>query len=137
MHTVETEWVQEMTFDSQVTGHDVTMDAAKEFGGRDRGPRPKQLLLAALAGCTGMDVMSILGKMKVELDGFRIVARANLTDEHPRVYSKIELVYEFSGEDLPMEKITKAVELSQEKYCGISAMLRMSCPLSYEIETVA
>ena len=137
MHTVETEWVQEMTFDSRVTGPDITMDAAKESGGKERGPRPKQLLLAALTGCTGMDVVSILGKMKFELDGFRIIARATLTDEHPRVYSKIELVYEFSGEDLPVEKLTKAVELSQEKYCGISAMLRMACPLSYEIKTVA
>jgi len=135
MHTVETEWVKEMTFDSRVTGHDITMDAATEFGGKERGPRPKQLLLAALTGCTGMDVMSILGKMKVELDGLKITARATLTENHPRVYSKIELVYEFSGEDLPVGKLTKAVELSQEKYCGISAMLRMSCPLSYEIKT--
>ena len=134
MHEIETVWKREMTFSSDVNGHDVTMDAAEEFGGKDSGPRPKQLLLAALTGCTGMDVVSILGKMKIELEGFKITAKGSLKEDHPRVYDRIELAYEFRGKNLPKDKIEKAVELSQQKYCAISAMLRKACPLIYEIE---
>jgi putative redox protein len=136
MHEVETVWNDEMMFTSKVGGHEITIDASSEFGGNDKGPRPKPLLLTALTGCTGMDVVSILGKMKVELDGFRIIAKATLAEDHPKVYDRIELLYEFRGKDLPMDKLTKAVELSQEKYCAVSAMLRETCPLSYDITVV-
>jgi putative redox protein len=133
MHEVETVWNDGMSFHSTVNGHKITVDAASEFGGKDKGPRPKPLLLSALTGCTGMDVVAILGKMQVEIDGFRITAKADLAEEHPKVYRRIELLYEFRGKKLPKAKIKKAVELSQEKYCAVSAMLRETCPLSYDI----
>ncbi len=136
MHEVETVWNDGMSFLSTVNGHDIAVDAASEFGGKDRGPRPKPLLLSALTGCTGMDVVAILGKMHVEIDGFRITAKADLAEEHPKVYRRIELLYEFRGKKLPKAKIEKAVELSQEKYCAVSAMLRETCPLSYDISYI-
>ncbi|MBN2323738.1 MAG: OsmC family protein [Spirochaetes bacterium] len=133
MHEVETIWKDEMTFTSTVNGHEIVFDATPELGGKDKGPRPKPLLLAALTGCTGMDVVAILAKMQVKIDGFRITAKADIAEEHPKVYSRIEMLYEFSGTQLPKAKIRRAVELSQDKYCAVSAMLRETCPLSYDI----
>lgn len=133
-HTVETSWKGEMLFDALVSGHHVFMDAAPEFGGQNQGPRPKQLMLASLAGCTGMDVVSILKKMKVEPDSFNIRVEAEASDEHPKLYTQMHLIYEFTGKDLPMDKLRKAVDLSQEKYCGVSAAYRKAMPVTYEIK---
>jgi putative redox protein len=98
------------------------------------GPRPKPLLLSALAGCTGMDVVAILKKMQVQFDSFSMNVNGELTEEHPRIFDKINIVYQFTGKDLPLDKIKKAVELSQEKYCGISAMLGKAAEITYEVE---
>jgi len=133
MELVRTEWKEEMMFDSVVHGHHVVMDSAPEFGGKNRGPRPKALMLTSLCGCTGMDVISVLKKMRVSPDQFTVTARAEISEEHPKVYTSIHLTYEFKGEDLPMDKLQKAVDLSQERYCGVSAMLRKACTLTYEI----
>jgi putative redox protein len=132
-HNVNTSWVGKMKFDSEVSGHHIILDAAEEVGGENAGPRPKELMLSALAGCTGMDVVSILKKMKVELDAFDIKIEADLTEEHPKVYSKMHIIYQFKGKDLDMEKLQKAIRLSQENYCGVSAMYRKAMELSYEI----
>jgi putative redox protein len=132
-HNVNTSWVGKMKFDSEVSGHHIILDAAEEVGGENAGPRPKELMLSALAGCTGMDVVSILKKMKVELDAFDIKIEADLTEEHPKVYSKMHIIYQFKGKDLDMEKLQKAIRLSQENYCGVSAMYRKAMEVSYEI----
>ncbi len=126
-------WLDGMAFEAEVNQHKFIVDANETVGGKNRGPRPKPLLLAALAGCTGMDVVSILEKMRVRTDGFRLETEASLSDEHPKVYTDIKLVYIFKGKDLPMDKLQKAVELSQEKYCGVSAMLKQATRLSFEI----
>ena len=126
-------WAGGMEFRIEQDGHEFVLDSTDDFGGRDAGPRPKALLLSGLIGCTGMDVVSILGKMKVEGFGLEITAEADTTDDHPVVFSAIRLVYVFSGRDLPREKIARAVSLSQEKYCGVSAMLRRVAPLTWEI----
>lgn len=125
-----------MTFETEVNGHKLTIDADPSVGGRDLGPRPKPLLLVALAGCTGMDVISILGKMRVTPDDFNVKVEADMTEEHPKYYDKIRIIYEFKGKDLPMEKLEKAVSLSQERYCGVSAMLDKSSALSHEIRLI-
>jgi putative redox protein len=132
-HNVNTSWVGKMKFDSEVSGHHIILDAAEEVGGENAGPRPKELMLSALAGCTGMDVVSILKKMKMELDAFDIKIEADLTEEHPKVYSKMHIIYQFKGKDLDMEKLQKAIRLSQENYCGVSAMYRKAMEVSYEI----
>ena len=132
-HIVNTSWEGKMKFDSVVSGHHIILDATNEVGGENAGPRPKELMLSALAGCTGMDVVSILKKMKVEPEYFNIRIEADLTEEHPKVYSKVHIIYEFKGKDLEREKLQKAIELSQEKYCGVSAMYRKAMEVSYEI----
>jgi putative redox protein len=137
MASATTTWTGGMVFDSLVNGHHVSMDAEREFGGADRGPRPKSLLLAALGGCTGMDVASILKKMQVKLEGFAVTAHAEAAETHPRVFTKIHLVFEFRGGNLPMDKLRKACDLSQERYCAVAAMLKKACPVTYEIKITA
>ena len=111
-------------------------DAAPEVGGGNKGPRPKPLMLVALAGCTGMDVVSMLKKMRVELDGLRIWVEAEQTEEHPKHYSSMKVIYEFKGKDLPMDKLEKAVNMSEERYCGVSAVYKKAMPVSTEIRVV-
>ena len=135
-HKVETSWNGNMKFDAMVSGHKVSMDALPEVGGENAGPRPKELMLASLAGCTGMDVISILRKMKVEVESFNINVEADLTEEHPKHYTKMHITYLFKGNNLDVEKLKKAVDLSQDKYCGVSATYRKAMQLSYEIKIV-
>ena len=135
LHTVNTKWKNKMAFDSEVDNHTIRIDTGGEMGD-DSGPGPKKLLLSSLAGCTGMDVVSLLKKMRVSITGFEMDIEADLTEEHPKVYSEIRLVYRFFGTDLKKEKIEKSVQLSQEKYCGVSAMLKKNSPINYSIEYV-
>ena len=135
MHSVKTKWVNKMAFDSQVDYHTIRIDTGGSLGD-DSGPSPKKLLLSSLAGCTGMDVVSLLNKMRVFFIGFEMDIVTDLTTEHPRVYSEIRLIYRFFGNHLNKEKVEKAVRLSQEKYCGVSAMLKKNSPLKYSIEYV-
>jgi putative redox protein len=135
-HNVNTNWKGNMKFDSVVNGHHVIMDAGTAGGGEDQGARPKELMLSALAGCTGMDVVSILKKMRVELDNFNVNIEADMTEEHPKHYTAMHLIYEFTGNDLPMEKLEKAVKLSQDQYCGVSFMYKKSMDITFEIKVI-
>ncbi|MDO9511896.1 MAG: OsmC family protein [Bacteroidales bacterium] len=130
---ISVNWAGDMAFEAEVNNHKIMLDASENVGGKDRGPRPKPLLLVALAGCTGMDVVSILKKMRVKPDAFRMEADADMTEEHPKIYKNIRLTYFFKGTDLPMDKLQKAVELSQENYCGVSAMLKKASDFTYKI----
>ncbi len=130
---VNIDWIEEMAFETEINGHKLILDADASVGGKDRGPRPKPLTLVSLGGCTGMDVVSILKKMRVNFESCRVSIEAEQTDEHPKYYHKIHLTYIFKGKDLPMAKLDKAVNLSQDRYCGVSAMLRDSAELTYEI----
>lgn len=123
---VTTTWIDNMTFDAEVSGHHILMDADPEWGGEDRGPRPKPLLLAALSGCSGLDVVSILNKMQIKDYRFHMDLEADSTSEHPIVYHTIRFNFFFEGENLPADKIVKAVSLSTERYCGVNAMLQKS-----------
>ncbi len=123
-----------MAFEMDLNGHTLITDASPEVGGEDLGPRPKALLLVGLIGCTGIDVVSILNKMKVEPDDFSIEVEAEEAEDHPKVYTKIHLTYIFKGKALPKDKIERAVSLSQEKYCGVSAMLGKAALITYEIQ---
>ncbi len=130
---VDVIWNDSMSFDAHVNGHSITLDASEQVGGTDRGPRPKPLLLASLGGCTGMDVMSILKKMRIEPEYFNVSIEAHMTEEHPKYYDKIHVKYIFKGKDLPPEKLEKAVSLSQDKYCGVSKLLGFGSDISHEI----
>ncbi len=126
-------WLEDMVFETEVNGHKLYLDADEKVGGKDRGPRPKPLMMVALAGCTGMDVVSILKKMKVEVKEFNISIEADLDDEFPKPYTSMKIIYTFRGENLNRSKIEKAVNLSQDKYCGVSENYRKAMKLDFEI----
>lgn len=116
------------------SNHWVPMDGPEEFGGSDAGTRPKELILIGLAGCSGSDVISILSKMREKITRFEIDIEAESATEHPKVFTKIHLLYRFWGESLKKENIEKAIDLSQTKYCSVSAMLKPTVEISHSIE---
>lgn len=132
---VEVKWTDEMAFEASLheNTHKIMLDAVPAVGGRDLGPRPKTLILVALGGCTAMDVISILKKMRISPDYFNVEVEGELTEEHPKYFHTITVNYIFRGKDLPLDKLEKAVELSQERYCGVSEMLRKSSKLTHKI----
>lgn len=126
-------WVKDMLFDAEVSGHHILMDADPQWGGKDQGTRPKPLLLAALSGCSGMDVVSILEKMNVPEYKFNVEMEADSTSEHPITYHTIRVNFMFEGQDLPKDKVLKAVKLSTEKYCGVMAMLKKAANIIVKV----
>jgi len=121
-----------MHFMGEMDGHQIPIDADEQFGGENQGSRPKGLLLTALAGCTGMDVISMLRKMRVEPEAFSVETKGTVADDHPKVFTHIHLTYKFKG-DLPREKVEKAVTLSQDRYCAVSAMLKQDVEMDWDI----
>ena len=113
------------------SNHWVMMDGRKETGGEDAAPSPKELLLIALGGCTSMDVLPILKKKRVHIDGFEVRLTASTRDEHPQVFTDIHIEYVFFGDNIPKADVERAIELSTTKYCSISAMLQGSVKLSH------
>jgi putative redox protein len=113
------------------TNHWVTMDGPEEFGGSNAGIRPKELLLIGLGGCTGSDVVSILTKKKINLAGFEMNISAEVAEEHPQVFTDINIEYVFYGKDLPVKDIERAIELSQTKYCSVTKMLEKAAKITH------
>ncbi len=133
--TTDCTWKEGMAFEAVMDGHKIVIDAVPEVGGKDLGPRPKPLMLLALAGCTGMDVISILGKMKQEPTWFNVKVDADQTEQHPKHYAKMTVIYQFKASDnLDKDKVEKAVMLSQERYCGVSYLLGKAAELDHRIE---
>lgn len=132
--SVTTSWLENMAFESEISGHKIVIDADSQVGGENRGPRPKPFMLAALGGCTAMDVISILKKMRVEPEEFKVHVKGDLTEDHPKHFFKMHVIYEFKGKDLPLDKIERAVQLSEEQYCGVSAVYRKAMELTSEIK---
>lgn len=130
---ISAKWSDKLAFEALVNGHKITIDAVEAVGGQNRGPQPKPFLQLALAGCTGMDVVSILKKMKVDIVDFTVHVDGDITEQHPKHYSSMHIVYEFTGKNLPMDKLQKAVDLSQNKYCGVSYSLKKSMNITSEI----
>lgn len=126
-------WRDGMAFDAELEGFTFVIDADPKVGGRGLGPKPKALTLTSLAGCTAMDVIAILTKMKVALTGFEVAVDGELAEEHPKRFTDITLRYRFEGQDLPLKKLQRAVQLSEERYCGVAATLRPQATLVSEI----
>ncbi len=120
------------------SNHWITVDGPENFGGSDAGIRPKELLLLSLAGCTASDVVSILKKKRVKLDDFEINISAEMTEEHPKVFTKIDLEYVFYGDNIAEKDVERAIDFSQTTYCGVTAMLEKVLTInhSYRIEKV-
>ena len=130
---ISTKWVGGMAFESNnPSGLDLKIDAGPEDGGEGKGYRPKALMLTSLAGCSGLDVVALIDKMKLEVDEFHIEIYAELTDEHPRYYHKVHLEYHFYGKNLDEKKLQRAVDLSVDKYCGVMEMFRRFAEVTSE-----
>ena len=127
------EWSGDLSFAAELQGHRLALDADARFGGQNRGPRPKPLVLTALGGCTGMDVVSLLKKMQMPFDALAVEVEGEAREEHPQVYTRIHLRYILKGSQLDRDKIDKAIALSRDKYCAIHAMLSKSVPISHEV----
>ncbi|MCU0799644.1 MAG: OsmC family protein [Candidatus Thermoplasmatota archaeon] len=116
------------------SGHWVVMDTKKEAGGVLGGPSPMELVLQAVMGCTMMDVVSILEKMKVRYDLFEVSETHERAADHPKVYTKLHLIYRFEGKDIDVDKVRKAVDLSLTKYCSVHAMLSKAVDITHHME---
>ncbi|MGC3979553.1 MAG: OsmC family protein [Paludibacteraceae bacterium] len=134
--SIKTEWKGNMAFETELNGHKLTVDASEEVGGHNLGPRPKVLLLNALSACTGMDVVSILKKMRVHFSNLNIYVDADVAEQDPKYYTRMHVVYEFTGKDLSLEKLQKAVRMSEETYCGVGALFRKAIEVTSEIRII-
>ncbi|OFZ31355.1 MAG: hypothetical protein A2622_01850 [Bdellovibrionales bacterium RIFCSPHIGHO2_01_FULL_40_29] len=126
-------WTEKVAFLAQANSHQIKMDTTGPIGS-DSAPTPKQLVLSAVCGCTGMDVVSLLKKFKQPMETFQIEAEASVTEGgHPVVFKEVNLVFKFTGA-MESSKVMEAVTLSQTKYCSISAMLSKAVPILYKVE---
>lgn len=117
------------------TGHWVPMDAKATYGGNGGGASPMELILLGLGGCTSMDILSILKKKRVDLHDYAVEISAENADEHPKVYTKINIHFKFHGNGIRENDVQRAIELSETKYCSVSAMLKKTAEIitSFEI----
>ncbi|NOY21883.1 MAG: OsmC family protein [Acidobacteria bacterium] len=120
------------------SGHSILMDGPEKFGGQDAGPRPMDLLLVGLGGCTAYDVVAILEKKRLDLRGLEVELDAERTDTHPKVYSEIRVHFKITGRNIPEKAVEQAIELSENKFCSASAMLKKTAKIkiSYEIHNL-
>lgn len=130
-------WVEGMAFLGEAgSGHAVVMDGAPEYGGRNIGIRPMEMLLIGLAGCTGFDVVQILKKGREVVTGCEVEVEAERATEDPKVFTKIHLAYRISGRGLSQAKAERAVTLSKEKYCSASIMLGATAQMSTSLVVI-
>lgn len=132
---VSVEWEDGMRFLGESDGQSVYLDADEAVGGKGSGTSPMKLLLLGVAGCTAMDVISILRKKRQKVTGLRVEARGRQADEHPRVFEDIDLVYEVRGRGVEPKAVERAIELSEERYCPAIATVRGTAEIQsrYEI----
>lgn len=132
-HEIETQWMGKMQFNALVNGHTIVMDAPERVGGEDLGPIPKPFILTALSGCTGMDIAAILRKAGKEVNDFSIKVSGEISKQAPIEYVAMHLVYDFTGPAENKDAALQAVTDSQEKYCGVSHMLKKIMPVTWEV----
>ena len=132
-HEIETQWMGKMQFNSLINGHTIVMDAPEKVGGEDNGPIPKPFILTALSGCTGMDIVAILRKSQKEVQDLNIKVTGELSKQQPIQYIAIHVSYDFTGEESSRDAALDAVTVSQEKYCGVSQMLKKALPVTWEV----
>lgn len=131
-------WVDDMSFVGQTaSGHAVVMDGPPDIGGHNLGPRPMEMVLLGLGGCTAVDVMMILQKGNQDVRDCKIEVSAERADSVPKVYTKIHVHYIVSGKDLSEPKVARAVSLSSDKYCSVSKMLEQAAEITHDFEIVA
>ncbi|MEN6588803.1 MAG: OsmC family protein [Proteiniphilum sp.] len=132
-HTIQTNWRENNIFDTEIDGHTITIDNPTEAGSESAGPGPKKLLLVAAAGCTGLDIVTMARKMRIDLKKFDMRINAEVAEEHPKQYTSLHVIYEFEGDELPKEKLEKACKMSFDTYCGVLAMDKKAVPVTNEV----
>lgn len=121
-----------MRFDVETgSGHHIILDAAEHNGGHESGPRPMEMLLVALAGCSGMDIITILRKKRQNITGYELRIYGMRAEEHPKVFLDITVEHIFKGHNIRPEAVERAIELTEERYCGASAMLGKTARLQH------
>ena len=131
--TISAKWLNDLAFEAEVDGHKIYMDSSQEHGGKNTGPRPKPLMMVALAGCTGMDVAAILKKMREEVEELSVEVEGDVTEEHPKRFEGMKIIYRFKGKGINRKNVEKAVDLSVTRYCGVSANYIKAFPITHEI----
>ncbi len=127
---IQIQWKGNMAFNADSMGGSFKIDAGTESGGEGNGLRPKALMLTSLAGCSGLDIVSLLKKMRAEVDHLEINVTGELTEEHPKYYDKVHMEYVFYGSSFKKDKIKKAIQLSVDQYCGVMAMFKKFADVS-------
>ena len=131
--SIKATWLNDLSFEAEVDGHKLYMDTSMEHGGKNMGPRPKPLMMVALAGCTGMDVAAILQKMRVEVDSLTVEVEGDVTEDHPKRFEGMKVIYRVKGKNIERRHVEKAVTLSKTKYCGVSANYSQAFSIDHEI----
>jgi Predicted redox protein, regulator of disulfide bond formation len=129
----KTTWLGKNAFKSSIRGHEVLMDTRKESGGDDQGPSPKEMLLASITACSGIDVAQILVKMRLQVDLCEVSAHTETTAGYPSIFKKIEIKFDIKGPEIKVDQAMKAANLSMTKYCGVSAMVNPTSPIVYTV----
>jgi putative redox protein len=132
-HEIHSAFIHGMAFKASINGHSLITDTISDGGGNDEGPSPKRLMLVSLAGCTGIDIVSILNKMKTAFSDLSIDIKATLTEEHPKIYKDVMVTYHIRIAEEDRPKMEKSVKLSEEKYCGVNAMFRAFANVEHKI----
>ena len=134
--TIETNWLGQKAFESNIGEHKIVLDTIIENGGTNKGPSPLPLLMSSYAGCMGMDTISILTKKNIKVDEFKIITEGTINDEHPYYYKEVRTIFQFTGKDLPYDIIADAVDKAENKYCGICATLKKSVKIINEVKLI-
>ena len=133
-HEIETQWMGKMQFKALVNGHTIIMDAPERAGGEDLGSIPKPFILTALSGCTGMDIVALLRKEDKEIKDLDIKVKGELSKRAPIEYVSMHVSYNFIGDESNETAALNAVTDSQEKYCGVSHMLKKALPITWDVK---
>jgi putative redox protein len=131
--TIKATWLNDLSFEVEMDGHKIYLDTSIEHGGKNIGPRPKPLMMVALAGCTGMDVVAILQKMRVDIESMTVEVEGDLSEDHPKKFLGMKVIFRIKGKDVSRISVEKAVNLSKTKYCGVSANYSKAFSIDHEI----
>ena len=131
--TIKAHWLNDMAFEADVDGHKIYLDTSVEQGGKNTGPRPKLMMLVALAGCAGMDVAALLKKMREDIKELTVEVEGDLSEDHPKKFEGMKILFRIKGKEINRKNVEKAVHLSATRYCGVSANYIKAFPITHEI----
>jgi putative redox protein len=134
VHEVKTEWKEQFHFVSTVNDHEIHLDKMQVHNGTDQGPRPKPLILSAIGGCLGMEMVATAAKMKVKIEDLAISVTGELSDNHPKIYQKINVIISIKTGSENEDKIRRAADLAWNRYCGVVAMIKHFATAEYKLE---